>query len=311
MNLKPIEQICLYEHNDNINFLKKLNEKEKLPNKIIFSGQKGIGKSTLAFHFINFLFSKKEDHPYDIVNCKINENNKSFKFVKENCHPNFFLISLSEKKKNIEISQIREMISFCNKSSFNNESKIILIDNAEYMNVNSVNAILKIIEEPNDNIIFILILDSNKKLLETLKSRCINFNFRINTDQKKKILGNLLTLDFFNKINNDFKDYFLSPGDYIYLHNYFIDNKIDFNSTIEDFLKTSFKNKSYKNNSYFKNNLSLFIELYFKKNFLRFNSKIKDFSNYKYFLDQINKANKYNLDIESVILELEFKLNNG
>ena len=43
--------------------------------------------------------------------------------------------------------------------------KIILIDNVENLNLNSVNALLKIIEEPNENIIFILIHDLTKKNL--------------------------------------------------------------------------------------------------------------------------------------------------
>ena len=154
MKLKPLEQKNLYEHKETFNYLKNLYDLQKFPNKIIFSGQKGIGKSTLVYHFANYLFSKNEEYKYDFLNFSINESNKSFNLVKENTHPNFFLISLKESKKNIEISQIREMISFCNKSSFNNQHKIILIDNAEYLNINSVNAILKIIEEPNEKIFF-------------------------------------------------------------------------------------------------------------------------------------------------------------
>ena len=60
------------------------------------------------------------------------------------------------RKKNIEISQIRDMISFTNKSSFDNEHKIIVIDNLEYLNSSSVNAMLKVIEEPYNNTYFLL-----------------------------------------------------------------------------------------------------------------------------------------------------------
>ena len=69
------------------------------------------------------------------------------------------------------------MINYANKSAFNNKERIILIDNAENLNLNSSNALLKIIEEPNDNVFFILIFDNNKKILETVKSRCLKFNF--------------------------------------------------------------------------------------------------------------------------------------
>ena len=60
------------------------------------------------------------------------------------------------------------MIDYTNKSSFNSLAKFILIDNVEKLNKNSVNALLKLIEEPNDNVFFILIHNSNRKILETL-----------------------------------------------------------------------------------------------------------------------------------------------
>ena len=74
-----------------------------------------------------------------------------------------------EDKKIIEISQIRQMINYANKTAFNNSERIVLIDNAENLNLNSLNALLKIVEEPNENIIFIIIFDNNKKILNTLK----------------------------------------------------------------------------------------------------------------------------------------------
>ena len=58
MNLNPLNQINLYGLENNLTELIKLYKKNKLPNKILFSGQKGIGKSTLAYHLINFILSK-------------------------------------------------------------------------------------------------------------------------------------------------------------------------------------------------------------------------------------------------------------
>ena len=48
---------------------------EILPNKIIFSGNKGIGKSTFAYHLINYIFSQKEEKKYDFKNNTILSNN--------------------------------------------------------------------------------------------------------------------------------------------------------------------------------------------------------------------------------------------
>ena len=78
MNLNPSSQINLFEHKEIFNLLYKLSNNETLPNKILLSGEEGIGKSTLAYHLINFVLSENEEHPYDYENNKINPNNKSF-----------------------------------------------------------------------------------------------------------------------------------------------------------------------------------------------------------------------------------------
>ena len=48
-----------------------------------------------------------------------------------------------EEKKNIDISQIRNLILTLNKSSFNTKPRFVLIDNIELLNINAVNALLK------------------------------------------------------------------------------------------------------------------------------------------------------------------------
>ena len=165
MHLKPSENTNLFEMNSFLNEIINLYNQNKMPNKILLSGKKGLGKSTLAYHMINYILSDDEDCKYNINECKINPNNKSYLLVQNKSHPNFYLIDLIEEKKSIDIAQIREMIVYTNKSCFNNKPRFILIDNVENLNKNSVNALLKIIEEPQDNIFFILVNNSEKKIL--------------------------------------------------------------------------------------------------------------------------------------------------
>ena len=124
MNLNPSTQINLFGHKKIFKDLSKLYKNDKLPNKILLSGEKGIGKSTLAYHVINFVLSQDEEQKYDYVNNIINIENKSFKLIQNKSNPNFNLIDVAEDKKNIDINQIREMIMNLNKSSFNKKKKI-------------------------------------------------------------------------------------------------------------------------------------------------------------------------------------------
>ena len=182
MNLDPSNQIELYEHKDHLNSLLQMHKKDQLPNKILFSGEKGVGKSTLAYHLINYILSYDEECAYDLENYKINLDNKSFILTQNKSNPNFILVDVDDEKKNIDINQIRNLILTLNKSSFNTKPRFVLIDNIELLNINSVNALLKILEEPNDNINFILI-NSNKKILPTLKSRCLDFKISLTNEQ--------------------------------------------------------------------------------------------------------------------------------
>ena len=190
MNLFPINQLNLYGLQKNLNELVKLYEIDKLPNKIMFSGRKGIGKCTLAYHLINFILSKNEDFSYNLDNHSINKENKTFKLIQNKIHPNFYLIDINSEKKIIDIFQIRSLISDLNKSNLNSKPRIVLIDNIENLNINSVNSLLKILEEPPENTYFILI-SNNKNVLPTIKSRCLNFNI---------MLDNKTSLEISNKL---------------------------------------------------------------------------------------------------------------
>ena len=312
MIISPKNQRKIYAYSEIFDNLKKLFNSGKFPNKIIFSGNKGIGKCTLAYHVSNYILSKNEPNSYISDKNEINIENRSFILAKKNSHPNLYLIELKDDKKNIEISQIRKMIDYTNKSSFNNDYKIIIIDNVENLNINSVNALLKIVEEPNDKVLFLLVHNSNKKISDTLKSRCISFNLYLNEEDKEKIVNSILGNGIYNDISIDFKNYYSSPGDIINLYNFCSENKIDLtNSDIENFLKFVVQSNNLKNDTYIKNNLSHFMEIFFSKNILLKNSIKKNFYMYKYFVKKMNLIKKYNLDLESLLIEFNSKSING
>ena len=312
MNIKSSENLKLYGMNIFFDEIIKLYYKKKLPNKILLSGKKGIGKSTFAYHIINCILSTNEDNKYDQTKLHINKENKSYRLIQNNSHPNFYLIDVSEEKKTIDISQIRKMINYSNKSSFNNNPRFVLIDNAENLNKNSTNALLKIVEEPNQNINFILIHNNEKNILPTLKSRCLLFKINFSFNECINIINSLLDDNIFDLINNDLISYYNTPGDIINLINFAKEKKINLNEfSLKELLEYLINNSYYKKNKLVKSLLINFIELYFLKEYNKSSSKKSLLYIYHLFLDKIHNTEKFNLDEESLFLEFKMKLLNG
>ena len=170
----------LYSHKKLFDYFVDLSLKKNLPSKLLLTGLDGIGKSTFALHFINYIFSQNETTKYDLLKNEINKKSISYNHINNLSHPNFFLIKKHDDKKDIDVEQIRQMINFLNKSSFNNCIKIILIDGAEDLNLSSSNALLKSLEDSNDDKLFILTHNINRNILDTVKSRCISYKLNFN-----------------------------------------------------------------------------------------------------------------------------------
>ena len=108
MNTNPTLQSKLYGLDKTFFEIINLINLQKLPTKVLLSGPKGSGKSTMAYHIVNYIFSKNETHPYNLELNEINADNKSFKLIKNGSHPNFYLIDLIDDKKNIAIWHISD-----------------------------------------------------------------------------------------------------------------------------------------------------------------------------------------------------------
>ncbi len=268
-----------------------LYKDNKLPTKILLSGKKGIGKSLLAEKFL----------------CKIFNSNNDYQLIKNKSHPNILNISKKKDKKNIDIDQIREIIKFTNQSSFNNKSRFIILDDVEFLNINSSNALLKNLEEPNDNVFFILIFNAGKFLIDTIKSRCIEFKLSIDCEDTKLIVNNYFNENICDQINSNLINYYSTPFFLISLINYM--NEYDLSvseTTVDDLLVNLINNKHYIKQEFIRDNLNMIIELFFYKHInttKKLSYKVKE-----YYYSKLSNIRKFNLDYESFFLEFKDKL---
>ena len=310
IDINPIEQTKLFGLDKYIDEIINLEKNNKLPNKILLSVQKGIGKSTLAYHFINYSLSKDERFNYNIKDYEINRDNTTFKTMLNRSNPNFVLLDIDDDKKFIDIKQVRDLILTLTKSSFNEKPRYILIDNVESLNKNSINALLKIIEEPNLNTYFFLIHDISKKILPTLSSRCINFKISLSNKESLNIANSLLDDKLYEIINKDLIDYYSTPGKIYILAQFGKIFDYDLrNLDMKSFLKIFIKNKHYKKSDKMKYLIFDLIESYLKM--VTYNFRFDLFDQCEYFLKKISNTKRFNLDEESIFIELEEKILSG
>ena len=308
--MSSINQLNLFGYEKLFKNLIQQNNNNNLPNKIIISGLRGIGKTTFSYHLINYLFSKNEEFKYDLENYRINQHNKSFKLIQKLVHPNFYQIDLEYGKKMIEIEKIRKSFNFSNRSSFNDQKRIILINNINYLSKSSANALLKIIEEPNDNLFFILIHDSTTRILDTIRSRCITFRQSFSKLECEKIFENITNEKYSEIFNEELHEFFFTHGELILLHKLSQDEGFNLkNANINFFLKLFLKLKYNKFNPRQLNFLVKFMQIYFFQK-IKYQYKPDIYDKFNYFLKKLNDTKNFNLDFDNLFLEFERKMLN-
>ncbi len=184
---KKFSDIVSQEHITDI--IKAQLKQKSLNNNYIFFGSRGTWKTTIArilTKALNCLNSEGTEPCWECENCKFIENNKTLDFIE------------IDAASHTQVDHIREEI--LDKAIYpptKLKKKIYLIDEVHMLSKSSFNALLKIMEEPPEYLIFILATTEIEKIPETILSRCQIFNFKkISTQEIIK------RLEFICKDNN-------------------------------------------------------------------------------------------------------------
>ena len=157
----PKNSLILFEFDKYLKFLIKLDQNNKFPKVLLLSGKKGVGKFTLVNHFLAYIFDKNN---YDLEKKTINSQSSYYKQYKNNVFSNIIYLS-GNLYQNVKVEDIRNLKSTINKSIVSGVKRYIILDDIELFNLNSLNALLKMIEEPSDKDYFILINNKTKLLI--------------------------------------------------------------------------------------------------------------------------------------------------
>lgn len=196
---EPSKNVDIIGHADIEQQLLSLTKENTLPHTIIFSGNKGIGKSVMAFRLARYLLAnpKKDDSmggglfgealPEDnpVTNLSIDPQTPTFRQVAAGAHPDLLYLQRpydekKDKQKDIlDIETARKTLPFMRMTPSNDGGyRVAIIDDADTMNRNAQNALLKILEEPPEHAVLILVTHRIGALIPTIRSRCRTINFK-------------------------------------------------------------------------------------------------------------------------------------
>lgn len=128
----------------------------KLPNLLLFTGPKGVGKMHTALNLIDEIYKGS--------------------FADRLCtHPDILILEPDTKVFKLEL--IESMKDFIGETAFELDSKFVILRDADLMNKESANSCLKIFEDAPDNTYFIILAESKELLIDTIRSRGVSFEF--------------------------------------------------------------------------------------------------------------------------------------
>ena len=161
----------------------------RLPHAWLLAGPRGIGKATLAFRFARYLLAggaagRGEAGGAGLFGeapapgLAMAPDERIFHLVKAGGHPDLVTVSreadpkTGKLKRDIAVDSVRKATDFLRLTSSEGGRRVVIVDAADDMNQNSANALLKVLEEPPQSAVLLLVSHSPGGLLPTIRSRC-------------------------------------------------------------------------------------------------------------------------------------------
>jgi DNA polymerase-3 subunit delta' len=177
----PRETLALFGHASAERELLDAYQRNRLAQAWIIGGPEGIGKATLAWRFARFLLAHPDPTAADVqgaTSLAVPEGHTAARRIATLALADIFLLrrEWNEKTKKhfteIRVDDVREITRAFHQGSGAGGWRVAVIDCADDLNRSAANALLKLIEEPPERSLFLLIAHQPGRILPTIRSRC-------------------------------------------------------------------------------------------------------------------------------------------
>lgn len=166
LQIVPRLQKQLIGHEQPLQYLMNQLDRGRLHPAWLLNGQKGIGKATLSYQFARHILT-------------FGQENSAFyeSLIDQNAHPNLFVLERTvgddgKLDNEIKIDKVRALSEFAHQSPAIPGWRVVIVDAIDELNRNAANSILKILEEPPQQLVFLMICHCLGNILPTIRSRC-------------------------------------------------------------------------------------------------------------------------------------------
>lgn len=153
-----------------------MQQEDRIPHAMLFCGTDGVGKSLVAEALAAAILCHAPVHNQACGHCK------ACRALAAGTHPDFFQIQPESETKAapaIRIEAVRKLQEEIARIPLLSERRVVIMQEADKMNEAAANCLLKTIEEPSGQIVFILLTSRPSALLDTIISRCMRVEFGI------------------------------------------------------------------------------------------------------------------------------------
>jgi len=151
-------------------FLRALGE-ERLHHAWLLHGPKGIGKARLAEEMARAALC--EGNRGQTTASAACGRCHGCRMIAADAHPDLLRLAREEEKRDISIAQVRHLLDFLALSGAESSRRVALLDEAETMNPQAANALLKGLEEPGQGALLLIVCADAERLPATIRSRCL------------------------------------------------------------------------------------------------------------------------------------------